>query len=109
MRKKILILNSSTSYFSPWDSRNTIGEDLMNPESIFKQIQLLPPEAQEEVADFVAFLRSKFAIVSQPKKGKKKSVLDFKFVGMWADREDMKDSSQWVRNLRENEWKRTRG
>jgi len=26
--------------------------------------------------------------------------------GMWKDREDMNDSAQWVRNLREREWKR---
>ncbi len=32
---------------------------------------------------------------------------DFKdepFVGMWKDREDMEDSSQWVRQLRQQEW-----
>jgi hypothetical protein len=26
------------------------------------------------------------------------------FVGMWQDREDMKDSSKWVRSLRQQEW-----
>jgi hypothetical protein len=26
--------------------------------------------------------------------------------GMWKDREDMDDSAQWVKNLREKEWKR---
>jgi len=26
------------------------------------------------------------------------------FVGMWNDREDMQDSSQWVRNLRQQQW-----
>lgn len=26
--------------------------------------------------------------------------------GMWKDRKDMEDSIQWVRNLREREWKR---
>jgi len=26
--------------------------------------------------------------------------------GMWKDREDMKDSGKWVRNLRKKEWKR---
>jgi len=25
-------------------------------------------------------------------------------VGMWADREDMKDSAAWVRKLRQHEW-----
>ena len=27
------------------------------------------------------------------------------FIGMWQDREDMKDSHQWLRQLRQNEWK----
>jgi hypothetical protein len=66
----------------------------VKPETLLKQILSLPPEAQQEVADFVTFLRAKLRSVSKPVKGKKKSVLDFKFVGMWADREDMKDSSQ---------------
>jgi hypothetical protein len=26
------------------------------------------------------------------------------FVGMWQDREDLADSSQWVRQLRQGEW-----
>ena len=26
-------------------------------------------------------------------------------IGMWKDREDMKDSTAWVRNLREREWR----
>lgn len=26
------------------------------------------------------------------------------FVGMWQDREDLADSSQWVRQLRQREW-----
>ena len=25
-------------------------------------------------------------------------------IGMWADREDMKDSAAWVRKLRQSEW-----
>jgi hypothetical protein len=29
---------------------------------------------------------------------------DEPFVGMWRDRQEMKDSSQWVRQLRQKEW-----
>ncbi len=29
---------------------------------------------------------------------------DESFVGMWQDREDLADSSPWVRQLREEEW-----
>ena len=31
------------------------------------------------------------------------------FVGMWRDRDDMRDSSTWVRARREDEWVRRRG
>lgn len=27
------------------------------------------------------------------------------FIGMWKDRKDMEDSNQWLRQLRQNEWK----
>ena len=26
------------------------------------------------------------------------------FVGMWSDRQDLTDSSKWVKQLRQNEW-----
>jgi hypothetical protein len=26
------------------------------------------------------------------------------FIGMWKDREDMEDSGQWLRQLRQREW-----
>ena len=26
------------------------------------------------------------------------------FVGMWSDRQDLKDSGQWVKKMRQNEW-----
>jgi hypothetical protein len=26
------------------------------------------------------------------------------FVGMWQDRQDLEDSTQWVRHLRQKEW-----
>ena len=29
---------------------------------------------------------------------------DEPFVGMWKDREEMEDSSQWVRQVRQQEW-----
>jgi len=29
---------------------------------------------------------------------------DEPFVGMWKDREDMQDSTKWVRGLRRNDW-----
>lgn len=41
-------------------------------------------------------------------KGKAKSVRNFGFTGMWADREDMKESAEWVREQRAGWKKRTK-
>lgn len=39
----------------------------------------------------------------------KRSLLNAVFVGMWRDREDMVDSSKWVRRIRQQEWTRRWG
>jgi len=62
----------------------------------------LPAEAQKQAADFIAFLRERYGAPSP-----KKQVIDFErdpFIGMWRDREDMEDSTAWVRRTRESEW-----
>lgn len=37
---------------------------------------------------------------------KRKSLLEEPFFGMWRDREDLADSTEWVRRIREREWTR---
>ncbi len=32
------------------------------------------------------------------------NIQDEPFVGMWKDREDMEDSSEWVHQVRQQEW-----
>ena len=32
--------------------------------------------------------------------GKKRKLSDYRAIGMWADREDMKDVDAWLRNIR---------
>lgn len=75
----------------------------MNAESLIKQIAELPPTLQAEVADFIEFLSAKDRQQSE-------AALDLgdlkndPAIGMWADREDMKDGVAWVRKMRRNEW-----
>jgi len=38
---------------------------------------------------------------AKPQRG---SLMEDPFVGMWRDREDMADSSEWVRRTRRREW-----
>lgn len=72
----------------------------MIKEKLIKQIQQLPSEAQQEAADFVDYLSKKYLQKEPPTS--KKSILDSPFRGTWKDREDMKDSTQWVRNIRKS-------
>ncbi len=73
---------------------------------IAQEIDSLPPEAQKQVEDFIAFLKTRYKPV--PKKRVKKGKLeDEPFVGMWKDRADMRDSVKWVREMRQREWTRS--
>jgi hypothetical protein len=76
------------------------AEGFMTQEEILRELASLPPEGQRQVADFIALLRERYARSQSPEP----ITSDDTFIGMWRDREDMQDSSTWVRNLRENEW-----
>jgi len=74
----------------------------MTNEEIIREFSALPPEARREAEDFIAFLRERYG-----KKNEEMATGDLReesFVGMWKDREDLQDSSAFVRNLRETEW-----
>jgi hypothetical protein len=79
----------------------------MSAVNIVREIDSLPPEAQKEVMDFVAFLKTRYLPLSPIKKIKHAKLVDEPFVGMWRDREEMQDSATWVRGLRQQEWERS--
>ncbi len=72
--------------------------------SIVEEIESLPPEAQKQVFDFVAFLKTRYQKSPAARRRRRGKPSEEPFVGMWADREDMADSSTWVRDLRRREW-----
>jgi hypothetical protein len=76
----------------------------MNLQAIFNDIKTLPPEKQEEVADFITFLKGRFGIKREKTAPENIPVNADSFIGMWADREEMNDSSVWVKELRTGEW-----
>lgn len=78
----------------------------MEATSLFRDIGSLPPEAQRQVSDFVAFLKQRYAAAQVVRKVKRTQLADEPFIGMWRDREAMNDSSAWVRRVREREWER---
>jgi hypothetical protein len=75
----------------------------MTNEEILHEINSLPPEAQRQIEDFIFFLRERYK-GAQPKSAPTSDLEAEAFVGMWRDREDMRDSSAWVRNVRQTHW-----
>ncbi len=76
----------------------------METRRLWRDFDALPVEAQKEAADFIEFLRRKYASLSAPPK--KGAWTDEPSFGMWRDREDMKDSGAWVRTERSRHWSR---
>jgi hypothetical protein len=77
----------------------------MSEKELIKQIKKLPSEAQQEAADFVEFLTKKYIRKSEEADTPmKKSILENSFRGVWKDRDDLQDSTKWVRELRKSRW-----
>ena len=75
----------------------------MTNEEIIREFSALPIEARREVADFIAFLRTRYK--EQDKELLNNNLEKEKFIGMWKDCKDFsEDASAWVREVRQNEW-----
>jgi len=79
----------------------------MKNQSILKDISILPPNAQREVVDFIDFLKTRYVTESKDQKRTSSAtpIEDETFIGMWHNRKDLKDSSEWVKQIRTNDWK----
>ncbi len=76
----------------------------MTNEEILREINSLPLEAQRQIEDFVAFLHQRYKSSPPAKTTNTPDLTAEEFVGMWRDREDMQDSTAWVRNVRQSHW-----
>jgi hypothetical protein len=76
----------------------------MTPEEILREIRSLPREAQREVEDIVASLQQRYGGCQPEAQPPDFELRAQGFIGMWQDRDDMRDSTAWVRNVRESEW-----
>ncbi len=75
----------------------------MENEGFYNKFESLPIEAQKQVLAFIDFLQKRYE--SRNKKAReRKSITNKKFVGLWENRKDLKDSSLWIRSLRKKEW-----
>jgi hypothetical protein len=76
----------------------------MQQKKIFDDISNLPPEAHQQVTDFIAFLRTRYKRSDAKNQTKRINLINEPFIGMWKDREDMKNSGKWLRHVRKAEW-----
>jgi len=76
----------------------------MEQEKIVNDISSLPPGAQRQVVDFIDFLKTRYNRSRAKKQFKRTYLVNESFIGIWKDREDMKDNDKWLRNIRKTEW-----
>ena len=81
----------------------------MKHEDLLREFLDLPPEGRAQVVDLIEFLRASYQSRRPHDRATRLDLADENFVGMWRDREDMNDSSAWVRSTREREWVKQRG
>ncbi len=76
----------------------------MEYQDIWQQFTTLPPDAQALVIDFIASLKQRYNY-SQSPQPKQTNWRSDPFIGLWQDRQDIQDSTQWVRSTRSSEWR----
>ena len=74
----------------------------MEHERLINEFNGLPPLAQRQVFDFISFLRNRYRQYNKNCHAEKPPLSKEPFIGMWKNREDMTDSSSWVRDIRRN-------
>ncbi len=72
--------------------------------SVSKKIKKLPPEARKQVQDFVDFIYQKYTFDDTSKILNTGKIAESPFFGIWKDRPEMSDSSQWVKDVRKTQW-----
>jgi len=77
----------------------------MELEKIENDLRTLPDQLQREATDFIEFLRTRNTVQYKRKPKKALNLKIEPFIGMWKDREELKDSSAWVKSNRQAEWK----
>lgn len=93
-------------YLALHQARNRVSDAVIEKSQIWSQFESLPPAAQRQVADFIAFLNARIQRDRGTRDGAASLPLrDEGFVGLWKEREDLSDSAAWVRQLRREEWR----
>lgn len=69
----------------------------MNVEKTIKQFNELSESAKNEASDFISYLHKKYKIKNSKINGSRGKI---KFYSIFKDRDDMKNSTLWVRDVR---------
>lgn len=73
-------------------------------ERFVEEFTSLPDEAQRQVLDFVAFLQQRYKSTQAVPTSRVVALEKESFIGMWRNRQDLEDSTAWIRNTREAQW-----
>ena len=76
----------------------------MEFQKVRQMFDTLPSHAKQEVIDFVEFLQMRYRKSEKSKAWKRSKITEEAFVGMWENHDELKDSSNWIRELRRREW-----
>jgi len=76
----------------------------MDAAKIAREMASLPPEAQKQILDLVVLLKARYLPTPTSERAKRRRLANEPFIGMWRNREDMQDSTAWVRKLRQCQW-----
>jgi hypothetical protein len=75
----------------------------MTNEELLREFVALPPEGRRVITDLIAFLRQRYGAPPTTTSSAAADLSSESFIGMWSDREEMQDSSAWVRTVRKSE------
>lgn len=78
---------------------------MMSKSTAIDLIQTLSPDHQKQVIDFIAYLKAREQVESIT--NSEMTWESDPFFGIWSDRTDMQDSTEWVRQLRQDQWSRS--
>jgi hypothetical protein len=68
------------------------------------RIASLPEAAQQEVEALVTRLEHEYTAPSSHSEASPSDIQTHPFLGTWSGRDDMTDSREWVRTVREQQW-----
>jgi hypothetical protein len=71
-----------------------------------RELATLPPDSRRILVDLIGVLRQGAINSSTSRKRNRRPIEKEAFLGLWGDRKEMTNSTQWVISERRREWNR---